>query len=81
MEILTKLKQRNLKGRLIINNKLIGLVLFLVFLLVSIVLYRNMGEEMRANVIFFGLLILACLVGGLLVVSGIKYFFSSVYFK
>lgn len=59
------------------NNKLIGLVLFLVVLLVSIVLYRNMGEEMRANVIFFGSLILAFLVGGLLVASGIKYFLKS----
>jgi predicted lysophospholipase L1 biosynthesis ABC-type transport system permease subunit len=60
------------------NNKLIWLLLFLVVLVVSIVLYINMGEETRANVIFFGSLILACLVGGLLVVSGIKYFFKSL---
>lgn len=59
------------------NNKLIWLVLFIIVLIISIVLYRNMGEEIKANVIFFGSLILVCLVAGLLVASGIKYFFSS----
>lgn len=58
------------------NSKLIWLVLFIIVLIISIILYRNMGAETRDNVIFFGSIILVCLVAGLLIASGIKYFFS-----
>lgn len=59
------------------NNKVIWGLVFIVGLIVSIFLYRSMGEEMRATIIFFGALILVCLIAGLLVVSGIKYFLKS----
>ena len=59
------------------NYKTIWLFLFIVLLIGIAFLYYFSNEEIRASIIFFGSIILVCLVAGLLVASGIKYFLSN----
>lgn len=59
------------------KNKQRWFVLVLI-LLISAIIYLNLGAEARASILFFGALILICLLGGLLVALFIKSFFKNL---
>jgi len=58
------------------NNRLLWVTFIIIIGIGCSILYYTSDEDIRASIIFFGSLILVCLVAGILIASCIKYFIS-----
>lgn len=66
-----------IERRFKMNNRIMMFLCVLVFFIGTAFLYYFSNEEIRASILFFGSMILICLVAGLIIASGIHYFLST----